>query len=854
MRLPLVEKSKAQGPKSKVIVTPEPPTPDARPQTPDPGTANAWLTPNRFALILAVLLAVTFWRVLFGGEAFFYRDYGFLGYPFAFFHRECFWNGDFFPLWNPYVNCGAPYLAQWNTLCLYPGSLLYLLLPLPWSLGFFCVAHLFLGGMGMRALAERWTGSHFGAAVAGVTFVFSGLVLGCVIYPNYLVALGWMPWVVLATRRAWQEGGRSLVLAVLAGAMQMLSGAPEIILLTWGFLVALLVVDWVRSPKSKVQSRSAQDCCGTTSASSLTPAILAQVPSPPFTPLFRFLSVIALIIGLCAAQLLPFFQLLSLSQRSGDAVNSFWSLPGWGWVNLFFPLFMNFQTEQGVFVMISQAFFPSIYLGLVPLTLALLAVWRVRTPEVKLLGAATLLAVLLAFGDNFVLWGWLREVLPLGVVRFPVKALLLAAFTVPLLAAWGMAVLVPAADRLRNTAAPHSNRAMDSLDQFARRIGALTKVTALKGPLLLIMALAVLVLCQDFLWPVRLTTNLPRAEVGWLDWVTALLVLNLALLSLLPRRRILATLAFLLLLATSAVRNNSALVATIPATSFQPGLATAYHERKGALTPVPKLGESRIMLSPLAERALHTRMVPKFYADFIGQRLAFWGNLNLLDGLPKVNGASTLVTREWNDVEYFLYRTTNPAPANLMDFLGVTHTTKPGELMQWERRTNAMPLVTFPAEAVEATKPGQTLKAMMSPDWDPRRVAFVAKPPVAGSHGLNWNYGLADIAVLIGTAHIASLGPTHLELEVAVNAAHGLVVAQSFYPGWRATVNSQPAPVLRANHAFQAIPIPAGKSTVRLDYVDWPFRIGALLSLATALGCVVLWQRGKERPFPQNQD
>ena len=211
----------------------------------EPGTPNSeqFLTPRRFALVLAALLVVTFWRVLFGGEAFFYRDYGFLGYPFAFFHRECFWSGDFFPLWNPYVNCGAPYLAQWNTLCLYPGSLLYLLLPLPWSLGFFCVAHLFLGGMGMRALAERWTGSRFGAAVAGVAFVFSGLVLGCVIYPNYLVALGWMPWVVLATRRAWREGGRSLVLAALAGAMQMLSGAPEIILLTWGFLAALLLTE-----------------------------------------------------------------------------------------------------------------------------------------------------------------------------------------------------------------------------------------------------------------------------------------------------------------------------------------------------------------------------------------------------------------------------------------------------------------------------------------------------------------------------------------------------------------------------------------------------------------------------------
>ncbi|MBI5802653.1 MAG: hypothetical protein HZA92_18260, partial [Verrucomicrobia bacterium] len=46
----------------------------------EPGTQNSeqFLSPSRFALILAALLAVTFWRVILGGEAFFYRDYGFL--------------------------------------------------------------------------------------------------------------------------------------------------------------------------------------------------------------------------------------------------------------------------------------------------------------------------------------------------------------------------------------------------------------------------------------------------------------------------------------------------------------------------------------------------------------------------------------------------------------------------------------------------------------------------------------------------------------------------------------------------------------------------------------------------------
>jgi hypothetical protein len=811
-------------------VTPERQTPDARPETPDPVAPADWLSPGRFALILAALLAVTFWRVLFGGEAFFYRDYGFLGYPFAHFHRECFWSGDFFPLWNPYVNCGAPFLAQWNTLCLYPGALIYLL-PLPWSLGFFCVAHLFLGGMGMRALAERWTGSRFGAAVAGVAFVFSGLVLGCVIYPNYLVALGWMPWVALATRRAWQEGGRSIVLAALAGAMQMLTGAPEIILLTWGFLAALLVVDWAQGPKSEVQILSAQASRGEQNDSSLTPTLsrwetegasaaggaakasLAnpavedpapksetaslnpsqptspplpagegrgegeRVPTPaasfsalaPPTPLItnhfslltRFAAIIALITGLCAAQLLPFFQLLSLSQRSGDAVNTFWSLPGWGWVNLFFPLFMNFQTEQGVFVMIGQSFFPSVYLGIVPLTLALLAVWRIGLArvgcppfrvsegadtlkrghqtegvwEVRLLAGATLVAVLLAMGDNFVLWRWLREVLPLGIMRFPVKALLLAAFTVPLLAAWGMTVLVPIAERLRAETNSQTDGAMDSLDKCTNRVKALAAAAKLEGPFVLLLLLGGAVLLQTWLWPISLGTRTPGAATGLTGWMIALLVLDLALLSLLPGRRTLAALLFLAIIATAGWRKNPVLLATIPASAFEPGAIAAYYTQKGALTPAPKLGESRIMLSPLAERALHTRMVPKFYDDFIGQRLAFWGNLNLLDGLPKVNGASTLVTREWNDVEAFLYGTTNPAPANLMNFLGVTHTTKPGELMQWERRETAIPLVSAGQRVQLYDSGSQSVNALLGTGWNPHEAVLIP----AGATGSSTN-------------------------------------------------------------------------------------------------------------------
>ncbi len=107
--------------------------------------ADDWLTPGKFAVLLGVLILATFFHVVGGLETFFFRDYSAFGYPLAFYHREAFWRGEI-PLWNPYNDCGLPFLAQWNTLTLYPLSLFYLVFPLPWSLGVFCLGHLFLAG------------------------------------------------------------------------------------------------------------------------------------------------------------------------------------------------------------------------------------------------------------------------------------------------------------------------------------------------------------------------------------------------------------------------------------------------------------------------------------------------------------------------------------------------------------------------------------------------------------------------------------------------------------------------------------------------------------------------------------
>src|SRR6185295_11269925 len=168
---------------------------------------EAWFQPRRFALVMVALVCPSFPSVLFSDRTFVYRDFGYVTYPFAYYFRECFWRGEL-PLWNPLSMCGIPFLAQWNTQVLYPPALIYLVLPMPWSLNVFLLAHLVLGGVGMCCLAQRWTGSTFAGCVAGVAYAFSGLSVNALTWVHATAALGLMPWVVLWVERGWTDGRR----------------------------------------------------------------------------------------------------------------------------------------------------------------------------------------------------------------------------------------------------------------------------------------------------------------------------------------------------------------------------------------------------------------------------------------------------------------------------------------------------------------------------------------------------------------------------------------------------------------------------------------------------------------------
>jgi hypothetical protein len=85
-------------------------------------------------------------------------------------------------------------------------------------------------------------------------------------------------------------------------------------------------------------------------------------------------------------------------------------------------------------------------------------------------------------------------------------------------------------------------------------------------------------------------------------------------------------------------------------------------------------------------------------------------------------------------------------------------------------------------------------------------------------------------------------GKMTVVLETPPPADGYLVVAENWYLGWRATVDGAPAPVLRANVAQIAVPLPEGAREVQLTFVSESYRRGRLitvLSLVAVLGLVV---------------
>jgi hypothetical protein len=739
---------------------------------PESGFKRPWLL-----LLIAAFVVIAFPTVIIGKDSFFYRDMGQFGYPLAQFHREAFWRGEI-PLWNPHNNCGLPFLAQWNTLVLYPGSLMYLLLPLPAGMNVFVLAHLFLAAAGMYSLALRWTNNRFAACLAGLAFAWNGLTLHALMWPNNIAALGWMPWLVLASERAWTEGSRRIAIAALIGAMQMLAGAPEIILLTW-IVIALF---WCRE--------------------------LLKAGTPRGKLIFRLVAVGLLVALICAPQLLPFWDLLRHSNRDTSFGGTAWAMPLWGVANFFVPLFGCSPSVIGVYSQDVQQWTSSYYMGIGIVLFAFMA-GRAHDSRVKWLAGIALGGLLLSLGEDGYVYTGLKKVLPVfGFIRFPIKCVVLVVFAFPLLAAFGVASLRRDAPGKRKS----SVRLLCSAGITLGLIALCAAVAAVKpmenvsfstvAQSAVTRAILLLLVLVTVIWRFR-------SEVVQQQRIALVLVLLLAALDVL----------------THTPRQNP----VVP--------NHAYGALEMDMNPAPEIGRTRAMISPPMQALLASLAHADPSTMFRGYRRMLLSDCNLIDHVPKVNGFFSLYLREADEITRRLYRTTNYAELPLLDFLGVSQLSSANELFVWHTRTNALPLVTV-GQAPRFASAQETFDALFKTDFDPRRIVYLPNDARGQATGIQAN-GARVVSSNVQNEKVSA--------EVETSGASVVVLAQAHCRPWKAFVDGRAAPILKANHAFQAVIVPSGRHRLELRYEDPLLRYGGILSALTALGCVAFVFRTRMR-------
>jgi hypothetical protein len=90
----------------------------------------------------------------------------------------------------------------------------------------------------------------------------------------------------------------------------------------------------------------------------------------------------------------------------------------------------------------------------------------------------------------------------------------------------------------------------------------------------------------------------------------------------------------------------------------------------------------------------------------------------------------------------------------------------------------------------------------------------------------------AAVGASISAIEIDKLTDEQIELSTESDFSGYLVVADQYYPGWKASLDGQATPILKANYVQRAITLPAGKHKAVFTYEPESYRSGLLISSA----------------------
>jgi hypothetical protein len=706
------------------------------------------------------------------------------------------WSGGL-PLWDPNPACGLPGFAQgrmysnpgFNLIARFTGPVR--------AIGWTALIQLTVALWGAYLLARQIGAIPAAAGVAAVAFGLNLYLVVWLPHTPFFGAMVWLPLVFFGYERAVATGtGKWVALGAVVFAIQILEGhisTPFFGAVTLGIWSVVRAVARFRAAKA--------------AASPLGPIAIAA-------------GVLVLGAMLAAPQLLASAELYLQSPR-GEAIGADSTVELEQGLRIVAPWFWGHHFHGGTYVGPFNVAELGLYFGVLPLALIAVAPLASRRLEGVFFTITAMLCGLVVFDLPPIraVLGW---IFPILYQSFPGRIFAIAAFSGSVAAGLGAQWLLVEAGR-------------------RGRLRWAASVLAFAGSAWLAAAWVALV-------------HRPEAIAGqrgaqWIVWLEQLRVESLVWAGLWAAAAVVA--AWCLRFRPARRRGLlwvPAVVAALDLVHASWGV-TPFFSPEEVLPSTPTIDR----LSELVRRSEHQYRVLPLPSQF-----TIPGQVPTFFGLPAVSSYSSWPLARFDSyasatgMRYLRWPYTyfNDCCSPLMNALSPRFVVAPrtssassaderpglgliqdGPVRIWGN-PEALPRVRLVGRvrSVDADRES-VLSALVAPDFDPSREAVLeaAGAPLDG-------FGGDD---RVGTARIVRDLPTTVEVEVDAERAGLLVLADTWYPGWRATVNGRQVSVLPVNLALRGVIVPAGRSTVVFRFRPWWTGPGIAMSLLAVL-CVAV--------------
>ncbi len=758
--------------------------------------------------LLAVLVPFWLFRILASGSGYALDavEYHYPNYLWLYSHLA---DGSL-PLWNPFQLCGIPTLATLQAGLLYPLHIVYLVLPTHLGMAASGLLHLALIAGSTLIFCRRLGLGLPAALLAAVLVAMRGAQPGHILNPSMQEAGAWLGVGFLGVLDlARGSRPRGIALLAIATGLSLLAGFPQFSVYSvysWGFVLCLLLI---------------QERAGRARA---------------WTALVGCLAAVALGSLIAAVEILPGLELSSVGGRERGV------LP----VGMMFPLgvvglespWKALQSALSSRPALPGVAFTFGAVGLVLLPAALFN-RRQRTVAVAF-GALGLLSLAFALGPATPLFDLYLLLPEIGSFRNPWRVLFVADFCFAVAAAIGLDALQRSSTAVGGDGDGPTNRGLAM--PVACGLSIITAVLVARqggASSILFASLAV---------GLVLVIAARRSAIGG---AASLGLLALAVLEILvapPNRRELPYDAESELLRPYHLqRRILSYLATQPdrVWTWFLGDMGSVSEKLPSIFAVRSISDNEIMTLRRQRQYFSYLMWGELEPRAVNVRghsqRIFYGHYSILAPGIDVSGVverSRLV--DLAAARYLLVPRSAVGTPDVMRYLRERRLrlvdSSDSQIMLFEQ-PSALPRTYLTHRLREAPPPAQLLAALGRSDFDPRAESYVEVahgelPQLEPGGTGEWTRIVMD-------------GLHRVEVEARLTAPGLLVLADSFYPGWTAEVDGEPAPIFATNHLFRGVPLPAGEHRVVFHYAPSTVLIGGVGSIVglltlTGLG---LWQR-----------